>query len=81
MRHLIFVLGLTLNMYRCALAITTGPFSSHCSFCLVQRERPGKAVKETYFLSTSVLHHSTPRSNSNTSRAFCTANFKRWEMI
>ena len=40
--HLIVVLGLTLNVYRCSLARATGHFCPHGRFCLVQRERPGK---------------------------------------
>ena len=42
MRNPVVVLGLTLDVYRCSLARTTGPFSSHSSFWLVQRKRPGK---------------------------------------
>ena len=41
MHHLIVVPGLTLNVYRRSLARATGPFSSHGSFCFVQREQPG----------------------------------------
>ena len=65
MRHLIFVLGLTLDVYRCSLARATGPFSSHGSFCLVQRERTGKLPSSTF-----VRRHSTPGFDSNTSLAF-----------
>ena len=42
MRQLAVVLGFSLDVNRCSLARATGPFSSHGSFCLVQRERPGK---------------------------------------
>ena len=76
MRHPIVVLGLTFNVHRCSLARATGLFSSHGSFRLVQRERPGKPSS-----STLVRNHSTPGFNSNTSRAFCTANLKSWEII
>ena len=71
MRHPAVVLGLTLNAHRCSLARATGPLSSHGCFCLVQRERPGKpSPKEAFFLSTFFSHRLTPRSNSNTPRAF-----------
>ena len=84
MRHLIVVLGLTLNVYRCSLARATGPFSSNGSFFLVQRER--QAVSETESLkkhasSSFIRHHVTLEFNSDTSRAFYTANLKNWEII
>ena len=46
MRHPIVVLRLKLYVYRCSLARATGPFSSHGSFCLVQRERPATSLRE-----------------------------------
>ena len=35
-------------------------------------------VNETFSLSTFLRYHTAPRLNSNTSRAFCTANLRRW---
>ena len=46
LRHLIVVLGMTLNVYKFSLAKATGPFVSHGSFCPVQRKRPGYPSKE-----------------------------------
>ena len=42
---------------------------------------PDTAPLTEHFLSTSLRYHSTPRFNSNTPRAFYTANFKRRGVI
>ena len=52
MRHLIFILGLTLHMYRCSFTSPTGPFPAHGSSFLVQRER--QTVSETELLKKHV---------------------------
>ena len=38
-------------------------------------------MNEPFLLSAYLRHHTTPRFNSTTSRAFCTANLKRCKVI
>ena len=82
MSHLIAVLKLKLDVYRCSLTREPRFFSSHGSYCLVQRERPTAsetAPLKKYVRSTLLLHHLTPGFNSNTPRSLYTANLESCE--